>query len=146
MQVLFLVLKQVILVSNFKHWIFQEGSDNEEEEGEEEEEENTDYLTDSNKENETDEENTVCFVTLDKWIVFCIFGFLYWMFLLMLLITYLGKHGKNTPCYSFKYTLELIFVVVNFHYYWKYLCHQLYYNVFSQDRALSQVARLEKIA
>lgn len=40
--------------------LFQEGSDNEEEEGEEEEEENTDYLTDSNKENETDEENTVC--------------------------------------------------------------------------------------
>ncbi|XP_028304226.1 regulator of nonsense transcripts 2 isoform X2 [Gouania willdenowi] len=34
-----------------------EGSDNEEEEHEEEEEENTDYLTDSNKENETDEEN-----------------------------------------------------------------------------------------
>ncbi|XP_041486699.1 regulator of nonsense transcripts 2 isoform X7 [Microtus oregoni] len=34
----------------------EEGSD-EEEEGEEEEEENTDYLTDSNKENETDEEN-----------------------------------------------------------------------------------------
>ncbi|XP_030071863.1 regulator of nonsense transcripts 2 isoform X1 [Microcaecilia unicolor] len=36
----------------------QDGSENEEEEGEEEEEENTDYLTDSNKENETDEENT----------------------------------------------------------------------------------------
>lgn len=36
----------------------QEGSDNEEEEREEEEE-NTDYLTDSNKENETDEENNV---------------------------------------------------------------------------------------
>ncbi|XP_036208244.1 regulator of nonsense transcripts 2 isoform X7 [Myotis myotis] len=36
----------------------EEGSDNDEEEGEEEEEENTDYLTDSNKENETDEENT----------------------------------------------------------------------------------------
>lgn len=35
----------------------EEGSDNDEEEGEEEEEENTDYLTDSNKENETDEEN-----------------------------------------------------------------------------------------
>uniref|UniRef100_A0A8C4NKB8 Regulator of nonsense transcripts 2 n=1 Tax=Dicentrarchus labrax TaxID=13489 RepID=A0A8C4NKB8_DICLA len=35
----------------------QEGSENEEEEREEEEEENTDYLTDSNKENETDEEN-----------------------------------------------------------------------------------------
>ncbi|RXM27839.1 Regulator of nonsense transcripts 2 [Acipenser ruthenus] len=41
----------------------EEGSENEEEEGErerereEEEEENTDYLTDSNKENETDEEN-----------------------------------------------------------------------------------------
>uniref|UniRef100_A0A8C1P4N6 UPF2 regulator of nonsense mediated mRNA decay n=1 Tax=Cyprinus carpio TaxID=7962 RepID=A0A8C1P4N6_CYPCA len=34
----------------------EEGSDNEEEEREEEEE-NTDYLTDSNKENETDEEN-----------------------------------------------------------------------------------------
>uniref|UniRef100_A0A3B3CUM1 UPF2 regulator of nonsense mediated mRNA decay n=1 Tax=Oryzias melastigma TaxID=30732 RepID=A0A3B3CUM1_ORYME len=34
-----------------------EGSENEEEEREEEEEENTDYLTDSNKENETDEEN-----------------------------------------------------------------------------------------
>lgn len=38
----------------------EEGSDNDEDEGEEEEEENTDYLTDSNKENETDEENTVC--------------------------------------------------------------------------------------
>lgn len=38
---------------------FQEGSDDEDE-GEEEEEENTDYLTDSNKENETDEENAVC--------------------------------------------------------------------------------------
>lgn len=39
----------------------QEGSDNDEEEREreEEDEENTDYLTDSNKENETDEENTV---------------------------------------------------------------------------------------
>uniref|UniRef100_A0A667ZCE5 Regulator of nonsense transcripts 2 n=1 Tax=Myripristis murdjan TaxID=586833 RepID=A0A667ZCE5_9TELE len=37
--------------------LFQEGSENEEEEREEEEEENTDYLTDSNKENETDEEN-----------------------------------------------------------------------------------------
>ncbi|XP_030071864.1 regulator of nonsense transcripts 2 isoform X2 [Microcaecilia unicolor] len=36
----------------------EDGSENEEEEGEEEEEENTDYLTDSNKENETDEENT----------------------------------------------------------------------------------------
>ncbi|XP_036308913.1 regulator of nonsense transcripts 2 isoform X7 [Pipistrellus kuhlii] len=36
----------------------EEGSDNDEEEGEEDEEENTDYLTDSNKENETDEENT----------------------------------------------------------------------------------------
>uniref|UniRef100_A0A9L0KCX2 UPF2 regulator of nonsense mediated mRNA decay n=1 Tax=Equus asinus TaxID=9793 RepID=A0A9L0KCX2_EQUAS len=35
-----------------------EGSDNDDDEGEEEEEENTDYLTDSNKENETDEENT----------------------------------------------------------------------------------------
>uniref|UniRef100_A0A673VXS2 Regulator of nonsense transcripts 2 n=1 Tax=Salmo trutta TaxID=8032 RepID=A0A673VXS2_SALTR len=35
----------------------EEGSENEEEEREEEEEENTDYLTDSNKENETDEEN-----------------------------------------------------------------------------------------
>uniref|UniRef100_A0A3B4UZG5 Regulator of nonsense transcripts 2 n=1 Tax=Seriola dumerili TaxID=41447 RepID=A0A3B4UZG5_SERDU len=34
-----------------------DGSENEEEEREEEEEENTDYLTDSNKENETDEEN-----------------------------------------------------------------------------------------
>lgn len=34
-----------------------EGSDNDEEEREDEEEENTDYLTDSNKENETDEEN-----------------------------------------------------------------------------------------
>uniref|UniRef100_A0A3Q1HP10 UPF2 regulator of nonsense mediated mRNA decay n=1 Tax=Acanthochromis polyacanthus TaxID=80966 RepID=A0A3Q1HP10_9TELE len=34
-----------------------EGSENEEEEREEEDEENTDYLTDSNKENETDEEN-----------------------------------------------------------------------------------------
>ncbi|XP_036376152.1 regulator of nonsense transcripts 2-like isoform X1 [Megalops cyprinoides] len=37
----------------------EEGSENEEEEREEEEEENTDYLTDSNKENETDEENDV---------------------------------------------------------------------------------------
>lgn len=36
----------------------QEGSENEEEERDEEEE-NTDYLTDSNKENETDEENNV---------------------------------------------------------------------------------------
>ncbi|XP_039617229.1 regulator of nonsense transcripts 2 isoform X2 [Polypterus senegalus] len=36
----------------------EEASENEEEEGEEEEEENTDYMTDSNKENETDEENT----------------------------------------------------------------------------------------
>ncbi|XP_062956456.1 regulator of nonsense transcripts 2 isoform X3 [Cynocephalus volans] len=36
----------------------EEGSDNDDDEGEEEEEENTDYLTDSNKENETDEENT----------------------------------------------------------------------------------------
>ncbi|XP_029472669.1 regulator of nonsense transcripts 2 [Rhinatrema bivittatum] len=36
----------------------EDGSENEDEEGEEEEEENTDYLTDSNKENETDEENT----------------------------------------------------------------------------------------
>ncbi|XP_072309952.1 regulator of nonsense transcripts 2 isoform X3 [Eucyclogobius newberryi] len=34
-----------------------EGSDNDDEEHEEEEEENTDYQTDSNKENETDEEN-----------------------------------------------------------------------------------------
>ncbi|XP_031438535.1 regulator of nonsense transcripts 2 isoform X2 [Clupea harengus] len=34
----------------------EEGSENEEEEREEEEEENTDYLTDSNKENETDDE------------------------------------------------------------------------------------------
>lgn len=39
----------------------QEGSENEEEEREEEDEENTDYLTDSNKENETDEENNVRF-------------------------------------------------------------------------------------
>lgn len=62
------------------HCIFQDGSDNEEEEGEEEEEENTDYLTDSNKENETDEENTVCIVALDRWNDSCIFGFLYWMF------------------------------------------------------------------
>lgn len=37
----------------------QEGTDNEEESREEDEEENTDYLTDSNKENETDEENNV---------------------------------------------------------------------------------------
>ncbi|KAL0962718.1 hypothetical protein UPYG_G00344410 [Umbra pygmaea] len=37
--------------------VFQEGSENEEEEREEEEEENTDYLTDSNKENETDDES-----------------------------------------------------------------------------------------
>lgn len=36
----------------------KEGSENEEEEHDEEEE-NTDYLTDSNKENETDEENNV---------------------------------------------------------------------------------------
>uniref|UniRef100_A0A8I4A0R7 Regulator of nonsense transcripts 2 n=1 Tax=Callithrix jacchus TaxID=9483 RepID=A0A8I4A0R7_CALJA len=36
----------------------EEGSDNDDDDGEEEEEENTDYLTDSNKENETDEENT----------------------------------------------------------------------------------------
>ncbi|XP_034277995.1 regulator of nonsense transcripts 2 isoform X1 [Pantherophis guttatus] len=36
----------------------EEGSENDDDEGEEEEEENTDYLTDSNKENETDEENT----------------------------------------------------------------------------------------
>ncbi|KAG8440022.1 hypothetical protein GDO86_005988 [Hymenochirus boettgeri] len=35
-----------------------DASENEEEEREEEEEENTDYMTDSNKENETDEENT----------------------------------------------------------------------------------------
>ncbi|XP_062339039.1 regulator of nonsense transcripts 2 isoform X2 [Osmerus eperlanus] len=35
----------------------EEGSENEEEEREEEEEENTDYLTDSNKENETDDES-----------------------------------------------------------------------------------------
>ncbi|XP_061839569.1 regulator of nonsense transcripts 2 isoform X1 [Nerophis lumbriciformis] len=35
----------------------QEASENEEEERDEEEEENTDYLTDSNKENETDEES-----------------------------------------------------------------------------------------
>lgn len=39
--------------------LHQEASENEEEEREEEEEENTDYLTDSNKENETDEENNV---------------------------------------------------------------------------------------
>uniref|UniRef100_A0A2K5DKA5 UPF2 regulator of nonsense mediated mRNA decay n=1 Tax=Aotus nancymaae TaxID=37293 RepID=A0A2K5DKA5_AOTNA len=36
----------------------EEGSDNDDDDREEEEEENTDYLTDSNKENETDEENT----------------------------------------------------------------------------------------
>ncbi|XP_078530285.1 regulator of nonsense transcripts 2 isoform X4 [Lissotriton helveticus] len=36
----------------------EDGSEHEEDEVEEEEEENTDYLTDSNKENETDEENT----------------------------------------------------------------------------------------
>ncbi|XP_063782946.1 regulator of nonsense transcripts 2 isoform X2 [Pseudophryne corroboree] len=35
-----------------------DASENEEDEREEEEEENTDYMTDSNKENETDEENT----------------------------------------------------------------------------------------
>lgn len=65
MQVVFCVLKQKLFSPQIlKHWIFQEGSDNEEEEGEEEEEENTDYLTDSNKENETDEENTVCIVTV----------------------------------------------------------------------------------
>uniref|UniRef100_A0A673AEY5 Regulator of nonsense transcripts 2 n=1 Tax=Sphaeramia orbicularis TaxID=375764 RepID=A0A673AEY5_9TELE len=38
-------------------FFLQEGSDNDDDEREEEEEENTDYLTDSNKENETDEEN-----------------------------------------------------------------------------------------
>ncbi|XP_068132222.1 regulator of nonsense transcripts 2 [Hyperolius riggenbachi] len=36
----------------------EDASENEEDEREEEEEENTDYMTDSNKENETDEENT----------------------------------------------------------------------------------------
>ncbi|XP_053318091.1 regulator of nonsense transcripts 2 [Spea bombifrons] len=36
----------------------EDASENEDDEREEEEEENTDYLTDSNKENETDEENT----------------------------------------------------------------------------------------
>ncbi|XP_063304294.1 regulator of nonsense transcripts 2 isoform X1 [Pelobates fuscus] len=36
----------------------EDASENEDDEQEEEEEENTDYLTDSNKENETDEENT----------------------------------------------------------------------------------------
>ncbi|CAH2275598.1 regulator of nonsense transcripts 2 isoform X1 [Pelobates cultripes] len=40
----------------------EDASENEDDEQEEEEEENTDYLTDSNKENETDEENTVCVV------------------------------------------------------------------------------------
>nr|XP_029526924.1 regulator of nonsense transcripts 2-like [Oncorhynchus nerka] len=41
----------------------EEGSENEEEEREEEEEENTDYLTDSNKENETDGQLTNIIVT-----------------------------------------------------------------------------------
>lgn len=67
--------------------MFQEGSDNEEEEGEEEEEENTDYLTDSNKENETDEENTVCVVASDKGTDFWLFGFFTECFLPMLLIS-----------------------------------------------------------
>ncbi|KAL0627771.1 LINE-1 retrotransposable element ORF1 protein [Plecturocebus cupreus] len=43
-----------------------EGSDNDDDEGEEEEEENTDYLTDSNKENETDEENTTLALLLPR--------------------------------------------------------------------------------
>uniref|UniRef100_A0A671Y7R6 Regulator of nonsense transcripts 2 n=1 Tax=Sparus aurata TaxID=8175 RepID=A0A671Y7R6_SPAAU len=43
--------------SHTNHLIVLVRSENEEEEREEEEEENTDYLTDSNKENETDEEN-----------------------------------------------------------------------------------------
>uniref|UniRef100_A0A8C4X967 Regulator of nonsense transcripts 2 n=1 Tax=Erpetoichthys calabaricus TaxID=27687 RepID=A0A8C4X967_ERPCA len=41
-----------------REFLVKLASENEEEEGEEEEEENTDYMTDSNKENETDEENT----------------------------------------------------------------------------------------
>lgn len=81
------------------HCIFQEGSDNEEEEGEEEEEENTDYLTDSNKENETDEENTVCIVALDKWIDSCIFGFLYWMFFADAAHNISGKTQQEHSCY-----------------------------------------------
>lgn len=77
--------EEVILFPSLSHWVcsgcvgiwlaiadtainktltLQEGSDNDDEEGEEEEEENTDYLTDSNKENETDEENTVCTAVL----------------------------------------------------------------------------------
>lgn len=113
------------------HWLFQEGSDNEEEEGEEEEEENTDYLTDSNKENETDEENTVCIVALDKWIDFRILVFTECV-LPMPLITYVGKHGKNTPCYSFKYILEFFLFLQTFIItFWKYLRCQLYYNMFS---------------
>ncbi|XP_072257884.1 regulator of nonsense transcripts 2 isoform X2 [Pyxicephalus adspersus] len=39
-----------------------DASENEEDEREEEEEENTDYMTDSNKENETDEENTAVMI------------------------------------------------------------------------------------
>lgn len=54
------VLLRIFNVCISQLFIFhQEGSENEEEEREEEEEENTDYLTDSNKENETDEENNV---------------------------------------------------------------------------------------
>ena len=54
--------------------VFQEGSENEEEEREEEEEENTDYLTDSNKENETDDESNVrCGVYLSvAWVCLCV--------------------------------------------------------------------------
>uniref|UniRef100_A0A3B4XT69 Regulator of nonsense transcripts 2 n=1 Tax=Seriola lalandi dorsalis TaxID=1841481 RepID=A0A3B4XT69_SERLL len=44
-------------VCSYLKCLYPDGSENEEEEREEEEEENTDYLTDSNKENETDEEN-----------------------------------------------------------------------------------------
>lgn len=61
----FFLFKSVwILVQSFVFGLLQEASENEEEDREEEEEENTDYLTDSNKENETDEENNVRLDTL----------------------------------------------------------------------------------
>lgn len=56
---LFLSFSLFSCLDNNQFFCLQEGSENEEEEREEEEEENTDYLTDSNKENETDEENNV---------------------------------------------------------------------------------------
>lgn len=53
-------LCQVSIVSKTVNpLVFKDASENELDEREEEEEENTDYLTDSNKENETDEENNV---------------------------------------------------------------------------------------